>query len=111
MLWPRLAEGMVARGLAPDPAILFVSCVASPAIGLILWYFIARQGSVIAKWIMTALVAMAVAISLYALTKPIPVQGRSMLALAGLTELLKVFAVTRLFTADARGWFARREAA
>lgn len=109
--WPKLAARLAASGVAPNPLLLFAACAASPAIGLLLWYFIARRASIVAKWILTVLVAFAVAGFGYVLAHPVAPGARALLALAALAELLKVFAVTRLFTADAAPWFARRDAA
>jgi hypothetical protein len=87
------------------------SCVLSPAIGLILWYFIARRRSAVAKWIFVALVAIAVAGFLFSISRPIAAGAGWMVAIAALTEALKVFAATRLLTGEATRWFAGRAGA
>ncbi len=108
---PRMKATLVAQGLTPGPLVLTVACLLSPVIGLLLWYFIARRASVVARWIMVVLVGLGALSFAYVLRRPIAADGRAMVAGAVLTELLKVFAMTRLFTADAKRWFARENAA
>lgn len=73
-------------------------------IALLLWFFVAHRGSVIAKWIVTVFVTLALAWTLYAIPT-----GRYSLGLSGLLGLfstvLQAYAVVMLFRRDAGRWF------
>lgn len=83
---------------------------ATTAFGLIvavaLWYFVARRGSVVAKWIVTAFAvwaAVLVALYLFGLAT---VAGRSTVIVTGLVQnILYVVAAVMLHRADTRAWF------
>lgn len=80
-------------------------------IPLILWYFIARRGSVVAKWIMvvfTALGVLGLARTLL-MGGGLPTGVGAILAVLGVA--LNVYAATRLFRPDAKSWFGERPAA
>jgi len=73
-------------------------------IPLILWYFIARRGSVVAKWIMVVLTAfglIGIAIGLAMGTTQSGIAG--VLGIVGV--VLNIIAATLLFRADAKPWF------
>ncbi|MEI9851343.1 MAG: hypothetical protein WDN24_11450 [Sphingomonas sp.] len=61
-----LSSGGAAPG-APIAAFVIGSAVVGYAINLLLWYFISRRASAVAKWIYTALFAIGVASLLLAL--------------------------------------------
>jgi hypothetical protein len=73
-------------------------------IALLLWFFIARQGSGIAKWVLAVFVTVALAWTLYAIPT-----GRYSMGLSGLLGLfstvLQAYSVWMLFRPDARPWF------
>ena len=79
-------------------------------IALLLWFFVARKGSRIAKWIVTIFVALALAWTLYAIPS-----GRYSLGLSGLLGLfstvLQGYAIAMLFRPDARPWFGAKAGA
>lgn len=84
--------------------------IGSIAIGLIipllLWYFIARRGSPIAKWIFVVLTAIGVIGTLYSVTAlstglVMPVQ----FGISVLGTLLQAVAGVMLFRPDANAWF------
>lgn len=79
-------------------------------IALVLWFLIARKGSMIAKWILAIFIALALAWTLYAIPS-----GRYSLGLSGLLGLfstvLQAYAVVMLFRPDARPWFGARAGA
>ena len=108
--WPMLAANLAMRGIAPNPVLMFISCSMSAVIGLILWYSIARRRSVVAKWIFVALIVIAVAAFIASFAGPAAPQAQLMLAFAAVSEVLKVYAVTRLFTGEAKAWFAGKPA-
>jgi asparagine N-glycosylation enzyme membrane subunit Stt3 len=69
------------------------------AITLALWYFIARKGSAVAKWI--------VVVSLFALlmgTYPAGLSG----AIGIFNTVLQAVAVSFLFKPDTKGWFGEK---
>ncbi len=78
-------------------------------IPLILWYFIARRGSVVAKWIMTVLTAFGLAgVAIGLATGGYPGGLSGMLGLVGVA--LNVAAAALLFRADSKPWFGESAA-
>lgn len=77
---------------------------------MIIWYFVVRRRSLIAKWITSALVAIGIVGLISTLFRTASDDARAVLTLAVIAGLMKAFAVTRLFTAEAVHWFARRPA-
>ncbi|VXC91845.1 hypothetical protein [Sphingomonas sp. 8AM] len=84
------------------PAALLLSC----AITLALWYLVARQASLAAKWVVTILTGLAAvrfAINLMVVAKgKVPVTA---LLLSAAILILSVAAVVHLFRPDAQLWF------
>lgn len=90
----QLGQGFVAGAVA-----------GSVAINLLLWYFVARRASVIAKWILVALFAFGL------VSLAINVVGGTMLSdvnmvLGILAFALQAVAVWMLFRPDAQAWLA-----
>ena len=104
--WTDVAEGMAAAGMAPSPLAALAAAFAPSAIGLLFWYFIARRRSRAAKWLLTLLVALGTAGFVAILARETDLIGHPMLILAGISEAMKIFAVTRLFTREAKDWLA-----
>jgi peptidoglycan/LPS O-acetylase OafA/YrhL len=102
--------------LAADPRtvrvgwMLPVMLVLSIAVPLLLWFFTARRASVVAKWIVTMLAAVAVIRSLFDL--PVVLRGAmevASFAIGLATTIVSIAAAAMLFRADARGWFNQGE--
>lgn len=78
-------------------------------IPLVLWYFIARRGSVVAKWIMVVFTALGVAGIAIGLAT-----GGTRFNLAGIAGLvgvaLNIVAATTLFRPETRPWFGEETA-
>ena len=89
-------------------ATLPVMTAISFGIALLLWFFIARRGSAIAKWVLTIIVTVALVWTLYAIPT-----GRYSLGLSGLLGLfstvLQAYSVWMLFRPDARPWFGAKK--
>lgn len=76
------------------------------AISLLLWYFIARRGSVVAKWIATVFAAFSVIGVVVGIVGLLGGTAFSMTTgLSLVASLLKIAAVTFLFRPDTRAWF------
>ncbi len=75
---------------------------ASMAISLLLWFFVARRGSAIAKWI---LVIFAV-IGVWSLSNTFTEISSAQLIAPLLVTVLQIAATILLFRADAKPWFA-----
>jgi hypothetical protein len=74
------------------------------AISLLLWYYVSRRGSEVAKWILTIFFAFgALGIFVTLLRGAVPNSLGDMLALV--TLALNAVAVWLMFRADARPWF------
>lgn len=71
---------------------------------LILWYFIARRGSVVAKWVMVVVTAIGVgSLALQMARGQFEIGLPGILGIVGV--VLNVIAATMLFRPDARPWF------
>jgi hypothetical protein len=73
------------------------------AINLLLWFFIARQGSVVAKWILVVLYA--IGLIGVAMTLATGQRPPTLNAFAALVFALQTAAVVMLFRPDAKPWF------
>ncbi len=92
--------GMAALGLGTG--FLLATAVIGFAVPLLLWYFIARRGSDIAKWILVILTA----VGLFMLPGTTAAQGGAVAALTIFISALQVAAITFLFRKEARAWLA-----
>lgn len=110
-----IANSVIVRSQAPAPSPLggglglgvhVVGLIVSLAITIALWYFVARRGSVVAKWIVVLFFAVAAIAFLRALGS-----GSFLLDLPGCVAIvafvLNAIAVWMLFRPDTRGWFAQ----
>jgi glucan phosphoethanolaminetransferase (alkaline phosphatase superfamily) len=87
------------------PNFLLITAVAGVLIQLLLWYFIARRASVVAKWIFVVLFVIGLVAFVAGLARtgfPGGVEG----ILGVLTMLMQVAAVWMLFRPDANAWFS-----
>lgn len=103
LAYPTLVEEVEA-----DPALAQIGggpivigvVLASLLIPLVLWYFISRRASNIAKWLLVALVAIGLFFGNFSFS-----DGLTLPAVLGLVvTLLQVVAIVMLFRADARAW-------
>ena len=89
------------------PGFLIGTAFIGLAIQLLLWFFIARRASVVAKWILVVLVAIGL-LALAAQMARNPMIG-SVTGIIGLiTYVLQIGAVWMLFRPDARSWLGER---
>ena len=103
--WPAISDRLAAQGLSANPILIVLIAAASPLFGAALLYFVARRRSRFARWVITLLVAAAtIAFVVVMIRGSMP--WTSAFQLTVLAELMKVIAVTRLFTAEAVAWFA-----
>lgn len=109
---------MQARMLASDPMVAgmpwlaWAALVVRAAIALALWYCVARLGSNIARWIVTALAVWSlglIAVLGYGLGSGTATMA--VVAPAALQNILYVAAAAMLFRPDARPWFGGGAAA
>ena len=104
--WQAISARLAAQGIAANPVLIALIAAASPLVGVTLLYFTARRRSQVARWATALLVAAG------AIAFAVVILGGSMgrwtlpFALTAFAELIKVAAVTRLFTAEAAAWFA-----
>ena len=84
---------------------LLFGLVVGAVITLVLWYFAARRGSVVAKWIIVVFFAFGVLVLLNSLSKGTVTPGLGgVLTIAN--TVLQAVAVWMLFKPDAKAWFA-----
>lgn len=81
----------------------FVSMGIALGISLLLWFFVSRKASNIAKWILVAFTAIGVVGLVPSLQEPM--FGGTQLAITIVLTLLQVVAAALLFRPDAREWF------
>jgi hypothetical protein len=77
------------------------------AITLALWYFIARKGSAVAKWILVVLLGFGIVGALFALlmgTYPAGLSG----AIGIFNTVLQAVAVSFLFKPETKAWFGEK---
>jgi hypothetical protein len=113
LIWPTLLAQAAAQAGAANlgdgtlAVIAGVGVAIVSAIMLLLWWFVARRGSGVAKWVLVLFTAY----NLYSLIGSVQA-GASVTTLPGLVSgaalLLQVVAVGLLFLPDARAWFAAK---
>lgn len=77
--------------------------VFSMALSLLLWFFIARRPSTVAKWIYLVLAAFSI-VSIFSSLTTLPFGTEVMLNVVA--QLLQLYAAWLLFKPDAKAWFA-----
>ena len=83
---------------------LFVTAGVRLLLPLLLWYFVARRGSVVAKWLLVALFAVGViGLAWAAALGTIHLNSGTLITLV--VFALQGAGVAMLFRPDARGWF------
>jgi hypothetical protein len=105
--WPlmqaRLAANPQFAQFGWMPAVMMVLSIT---VSLLLWYFAARRGSVVAKWIVVVFAAVVALLFLINLPAALGgATGAASLVLSVATTGLRVAAAAMLFRADARAWF------
>ena len=104
--WTAIAEALPGAGVPPHPLLALALAFVPSLFGLMFWYFIVRRRSRVAKWLLTLFVALGTLGFAAILAREGDLAGHPMLILAGLSELLKSYSASRLFTAEARAWLA-----
>ncbi|WP_294290303.1 hypothetical protein [uncultured Sphingomonas sp.] len=101
-------SAMLANSVGRDvgPMVSYAAIGVRAAIALALWYFVARRGSAIAKWIVVACAAWAVILLVLVVLGLLrgataPAAG----AVVILQNLLYIGAASMLFRADTKSWF------
>jgi len=107
--WPamtaRLEGDPQLAALAPMPLIVAVGAqVIGIALSLLLWFFVTRRASNVARWIVVVFTVLSVGALLYGISNGAIDNG-----VAGFTQMLAtalgVVATVNLFRADAVAWF------
>lgn len=89
---------------------IYVPIVIGVLIQLALWYFIARRGSVVAKWIFVILTGLGALWAVFGLaTRGAPNPAAGVVDVASI--VLQVIAIVLLFRPDTRPWFGEAVAA
>lgn len=109
-----LSYSAIGQRFQTDPALapmqsfagpfLIVSMLFGFGISLLLWYFISRRASDVAKWILVAFTAFGILGLVQNLRQPM--LGTTVLAATFALTALQVAAAFFLFRPDARAWFA-----
>ena len=100
--WPASMEKIQTSG--QSPALLIGATLIGFGITIALWYFIARRGSAIAKWIATVFLALALVGLLISLATGNYPKGLS--GVIGIvTTTLQAISVWLLFQPDTKAWF------
>ena len=106
--WSQLvasAEKAGAGAASLGSGLLIGSIVGGLAISLLLWFFIARRASNVAKWIFVVLTAISIFGVLSSLINPLAPKGAAIIG-GVVTTALQVFAAWLLFRPDAAAWLS-----
>jgi hypothetical protein len=110
MSWDRsLSIAMRSPAVAAmGPGFLYATTAVGLAIPLLLWFFIARRGSAIAKWILVVLFGIGILGLVFTVMSGRFPSGLSGV-LAAIALVLQAIAVAMLFRPDTRSWFGESE--
>ncbi|NVD44521.1 hypothetical protein [Qipengyuania atrilutea] len=104
-----LSFAQISETLAADPAtegmgtgLMVTTLVITFGINLLLWYFVARKASNIAKWILVAFTIL----GLLFLPSSLAQTGGLTMVLSLVVTAMQVISVVFLFRQDAKVWFA-----
>ena len=97
------AEKAGAGAASVGSGIMIGSIVGGMAISLLLWFFIARRASNVAKWIFVVLTAIGIFGVLTSLISPDAPKGAAMIG-GVIATALQVYAAWLLFRPDAAAW-------
>jgi hypothetical protein len=101
MVEPLSDPTLQAAGMGPN--FVLISLVVGTAIALLLWYFIARRGSTVAKWIYLVLLVLSLLGMVINLLNPaMPKDVVMIVTLIGV--LLQLYGGWLLFQPDAKAW-------
>jgi hypothetical protein len=104
--WSRVRDMVGAtEGAAILPSwFLPVTLIVGVGINLLLWYFVARRGATVAKWIVVVFFGLSVlSIARVLLSGIVP---PTLNIFAGVAFVLQAVAIWMLFRPDAKAWFA-----
>lgn len=99
-----LAQSPEAKAVGMGSGFLITIFVISYSINLVLWYFISKRASKIAKWIQTIFYLIGLASFAWNFSNPLGPQGFA-LAIAVVILILFGAATSMLFRPDATAWF------
>jgi hypothetical protein len=107
LTWDATLETLRAQpnGESVGPTVLYVGIAISVIIPLLLWFFVARKASVVAKWILVALFVLGLLMFLAGFGSEMAPKGLTLIASA-VTTLMQAVAIYFLFRPDAKAWFA-----
>ena len=91
------------------PGVMVGSIVIGLVISLLLWFFVARRASSVAKWIFVVITAIGVFGVLSSLANPLAPKGLTMIG-GMIATALQVFAAWLLFKPDAVAWLESKGA-
>lgn len=110
-VWRAAVAAPASAGPAQSPGLILIAGVLPPAIGLLLWYLVARRASNVARWVTSILVMLGTIGFAVALARGGGEAQRAPFLVAAFAELLKLAAVGFLFMPAAASWFAGERAA
>lgn len=103
--WNDIAREIESDAVSSTTGIVFLAIIFAITIGISIafWYFIARRGSNIAKWIYTVWMGLGSLWTLVTLVDPAAVRGAA-LAASLISTLLTLASIACLFRPDAAAW-------
>lgn len=103
-LWSAMQRDVAARGAGAG---VIAAAIVGAILPLVVLYFVTRRPSIVAKWIMLALIAAGVVGLVVALLRQQMVPNiATVLTVAAV--LIRVAAARHLFTPEARAWFGEK---
>jgi len=103
--WHQSLALLQAQPIPLGPGFLYFTTAIGILIPLLLWYFIARQGSVVAKWVLVALFVLGLLGYVLALSRGTVFAGVSTI-LGVIALLMQASAIWMLFRPDAEAWLS-----
>jgi hypothetical protein len=92
------------RAIGVGSGVIYGSIAVGAAISLLLWFAVAYKRSALAKWILVAFTALAI-LNLPSALRQLGSGGLGVLVSVAV-EALRIVALSFLFRADAKAWFA-----
>ena len=106
LAWNQTVASIEAQSNAQmGSGLMYMGVAIAVVIPLLLWYFVARKASVVAKWILVAFFLLNVIATVTTLAKGTYAEGLGGI-LGAITLLMQAAAVYFLLRPDAKAWFA-----
>ena len=104
LIWDRITDAVALTGVSLS-VVLTIQAITIGLYLLLIW-FIARKGSVVAKWIYVVLAAIGLVFGLFGIGQVAQLYGNVSLVITLAQYVLSIVSIGLLFRADANAWFS-----